>query len=44
MTTITARTTKSGLVSKPNEKTIKIDNIKPEITNVTLTPTPRKSR
>ncbi len=44
ITTITARVGIGKYASKPVTKTIKLDNIKPEITNVSLTPTPRNSR
>ena len=33
-----------GYQSKETTKTIKLDNIKPEITNIKITPTPRSSR
>lgn len=44
ITTITARVGIGNYSSSQIKKQIKLDNIKPEITKITLAPTPRKSR
>ena len=44
ITNITASVGIGKYASSTITKTVRLDNIKPEITNVNLTPTPRKSR